>query len=157
MVAPPRPATREEPGTLEANGLRLQIQNSGWISHDKAGGPTPASIQNGFEMPASMMPGMPAPGSQRLFLELVLSDVGQDSVSFTAREFSVRAPNGIFWKPNNPALFGPSSLQPGQGRSVDLFFDVPEGVTRLELVWEHGGQLQSIPIDSRPPPPHVHG
>jgi hypothetical protein len=156
MVAPPRPEARGEPGTLEANGLRLQIQNSGWIAHDEVGGPTPASIQHGFEMPASMMPGMPAHGTERLFLEVVLSDIGQDAVSFTALEFSVRAPSGMSWKPNHPASFGPGSLRPGQGRSLDLFFDVPDGVTRLDLAWDHGGQLQSMPIDSRPSPPHIH-
>jgi hypothetical protein len=156
MAAPPRPETPDQPGTLEANGLRLQIQNSGWITHDEVGGPTPASIRNGFDMPASMMPGMPAHGTERLFLEVVLSDVGGETVRFTPLEFSVRAPDGSSWRLNHPASFGPGALQPGQGRSLDLFFDIPDGVTRLQLAWDHDGRLQSTPIDARPPPPHIH-
>jgi hypothetical protein len=157
LVAPPRPALRPEAGTLLEGDMQVQIQSSGWITHDEVGGPTPASIRNGFEMPASMMPGMPPHGTNRLYMEVVLSDVGQDGVSYSPQEFSVRAPNGIHWPLNQPASFGAGSLQPRQTRSVDLLFDVPDTVTTLDLAWDHDGLTQSIPVDSRPPPPHVHG
>jgi hypothetical protein len=156
-VAPPRPDVPRPAGTLVAGDLQLQVQNTGWITHDDVGGPTPASIQNGFTMPASMMPGLPDHGTHRLYLEAVLSNVGQGAASFAPREFSVRAPSGRTWPLDDPPTFAAGSLQPGQTRSLDMLFDVPDTVTRLDLAWAHDGADGSISIDSRPPPPHQHG
>jgi hypothetical protein len=155
-VAPPRPDVQAPPGTLVAGDLQLQVQNTGWITHDDVGGPTPASIQNGFTMPASMMPGLPDHGTHRLYLEAVLSNVGQGTASFAPREFSVRAPSGRTWPLDEPPTFSAGSLQPGQMRSLDLLFDVPDTVTQLDLAWAHDGADGSISVDSRPPP-HQHG
>src|SRR5258708_3397192 len=76
LAAPPRRAPPVVPGRLVAGALVLELQNAGWITHDDIGGPAPASVQNGFQMPASMMPGMPDPGVHRLYLEAVLSNTG---------------------------------------------------------------------------------
>jgi len=108
-------------------------------------------------MPASMMPGMPDPGTHRLYLEVVLSDLGVASASYAPQEFSVRSPAGREWPLNEPASFGRGSLAPGQTRSLDLLFDVPDSESRLDLVWAHGGAAGSLGIDARPPPPHQHG
>src|SRR5215467_14375321 len=62
-LAPPRPAPHPVAGRLTAGDLTLQLQSSGWITHDDVGGPTPAGVQDGFQMPASMMPGLPEHGS----------------------------------------------------------------------------------------------
>ena len=155
-VAPPRPAPQPVPGELVAGDLTLQLQASGWITHDDVGGPTPGAVQNGFQMPASMMPGMPEHGTHRLYLEVVVSDLGSNGTSFAPGDFWVRSGNTT-WPLNRPATFAPGTLQPGQARSFDLLFDVPEAVSRLDLVWNHDGQAQSLAVDSPPPPAHTHG
>jgi hypothetical protein len=158
LVAPPPPELPRVPGRLVAGDLVLELQNSGWITHDDVGGPVPASVQNGFQMPASMMPGMPDAGTQRLYLEAVLSNTGSGgAAAFTSREFSVRAPNGGTWPLDQPATFTAGSLERGQTRSLDLLFDVPDSVDQLDLVWTHEGQVQSTPVGASPPPIHVHG
>lgn len=156
LVAPPRPAALQAPGTLRSGDLSLQIQDSGWITHDTIGGATPAP-DKGFQMPASMMPGMPDEGKHRLYLEVVLDDVGQSRAPFAPQEFTLRAPEGGSWPLNEPPSFGPASLEPGQTRSLDLMFDIPDTVSQVALAWEHDGEMQQLPIDSRPPPPHNHG
>jgi len=157
IFAPPRPAPAPAPGTLVAGDLSVQVQTSGWITHDDVGGPVPASVQNGFSMPASMMPGMPAAGTRRLYLEAVLSDVGQQTASYAPGEFAVRSPAGGEWPLNQPASFGPGTLAPGQTRSLDLLFDVPDTVARLDLAWSHQGTAGTISVDATPPPAHQHG
>jgi hypothetical protein len=157
VLAPPRSAPPAPPGTLIAGELSLQVQTSGWITHDDVGGPVPASVQNGFSMPASMMPGMPGQGTHRLYLEAVLSDVGQQTASYAPDELTVRSPSGGQWPLNQPASFGPGTLAPGQSRSLDLLFDVPDTVARLDLAWAHGGTTGSISVDATPPPAHQHG
>jgi hypothetical protein len=132
-VAPPRPAPAVPAGTLIAGDLSLQVQTSGWITHDDVGGPTPAALQNGFAMPASMMPGMPDHGTHRLYLEAVVSDGGQASASYAPGDFSVQTPGGgREWPLDQPASFGPGTLAPGQTRSLDLLFDVPDTIAKLD-------------------------
>src|SRR5207253_3274128 len=91
LVAPPRPAVPPEPGSITAGDLSLQIQTTSWITHDEVGGPTPGSVQNGFQMPASMMPGMPDHGTHRLYVEAEVSNPGQSDASISPQEFSVRS------------------------------------------------------------------
>jgi hypothetical protein len=156
LVAPPRPAALSAPGTLRSGDLSLQIQDSGWITHDTIGGATPAP-ETGFQMPASMMPGMPDEGKHRLYLEVVLEDVGQSRAAFAPQEFTLRTPQGGSWPLNQPPSFGRASLEPGQTRSLDLMFDIPDTVSQVALAWAHDGDTQQLSIDSRPPPPHNHG
>jgi hypothetical protein len=157
LVAPPRPDGPVTPGRLVAGDLVLELQNAGWIAHDDVGGPVPASVRDGFQMPASMMPGMPAPGTHRLYLEAVLSNAGAADAGFAPREFSVRSVAGATWSLDQPATFEAASLRPGQTRSLDLLFDVPDSVARLDLVWQHAGQLQTVQVGATPPPAHDHG
>jgi hypothetical protein len=156
LVAPPRPDAPVTPGRLVAGDLVLELQNAGWITHDDVGGPVPASVQNGFQMPASMMPGMPQPGVHRLYLEAVLSNTGSGEVGFTPREFAVRAASGATWPLDLPATFQAASLRPGQTRSLDLLFDVPDSVSQLDLAWTHAGQVQFVQVGATPPPIHDH-
>src|SRR5258708_37424054 len=146
LLAPPRPGAPGQPGRVVAGNLVLELQNAGWITHDDIGGPTPADATDGFQMPASMMPGMPDHGVHRLYLEAVISDVGSSDAAYTPREFSVRAPDGATWALSSPSTFVAGSLQPGQTRSLDLLFDVPEAVTALQLQWTHDGQVQLVPV-----------
>jgi hypothetical protein len=157
LVAPPRPDPPVVPGRLVAGDLVLELQNAGWITHDDVGGPVPASVQGGFQMPASMMPGMPDPGVHRLYLEAVLSNTGSGEAAFAPRDFSVRAATGATWPLDQPATFQTATLRPGQTRSLDLLFDVPDTVSQLNLVWAHAGQLQSLQVGATPPPIHDHG
>jgi hypothetical protein len=156
VVAPPRPAPLVEQGTLLSGDLSLRIQDTGWITHDTIGGATPAP-DTGFQMPASMMPGMPDEGKHRLYIEVTLDDVGQASASFAPQEFTLRTPEGRSWPLDQPASFGPATLLPGQIRSLDLLFDIPDTVSQVLLAWNHDGETQQLAIDSRPPPPHNHG
>jgi hypothetical protein len=156
LVAPPPPSPAPTPGRLLAGDLVFQVQGSGWITHDDIGGPAPASVENGFQMPASMMPGMPDHGVHRLYLEAVLSNTGWSHDGFAPREFSVRSATGETWALDQPATFEAGSLGPGQARSLDLLFDVPEAVSQLDLVWTHGGQVQFVQVGAAPPPIHVH-
>ena len=156
LVAPPRPAAPSEPGKLRIGDLSLQIQDSGWITHDSIGGATPAPEQ-GFQMPASMMPGMPDEGRHRLYLEVVLQNAGSSGASFAPQEFALRAPDGRSWPLDQPASFDRTTLQPGQTRSLDLYFDIPDTVAQVQLAWAHDGDTEQLAIDSRPPPPHQHG
>jgi len=156
LVAPPPPALVAPPSTILAGDLSLQIQGTSWITHDDVGGPTPPAVEHGFQMPASMMPGMPEHGTHRLYVEAVLSNIGQSQASYSPGEFTARAPGGGTWHLNQPAAFAPGVLAPGQERSLDLFFDIPESQVATELAWTHDGLTQSIPVDSRPPPPHIH-
>jgi hypothetical protein len=157
LVAPPPPDQTAAPGRLAAGDLVLQLQSAGWIEHDDVGGPVPAAVQNGFQMPASMMPGMPEHGTHRLYLEAVLSNAGSGTVAFAPREFAVRAPGGASWPLDQPATFSSGTLRPGQVRSIDLLFDVPESVSQLDLVWTHGGEVQYVQVGATPPPAHDHG
>jgi hypothetical protein len=156
VAAPPRPDPPVVPGRLIAGDLTLELQNAGWITHDEVGGPAPASVKDGFQMPASMMPGMPGPGVHRLYLEAVLSNTGSGESGFAPRDFSVRSTAGATWPLDQPASFQAASLRPGQTRSLDLLFDVPDSVARLDLVWAHAGELQSVQVGAAPPPVHDH-
>jgi len=157
VFAPPRPDPPVVPGRLVAGDLVLELQNAGWITHDDIGGPAPASVKDGFQMPASMMPGMPDPGTHRLYLEAVVSNTGSSEAAFAPRDFSVRSTSGATWPLDQPATFQAASLQPGQTRSLDLLFDVPDSVADLDLVWAHAGQLQAVQVGATPPPAHDHG
>ncbi|HEY7201096.1 MAG TPA: hypothetical protein VIC57_12815 [Candidatus Dormibacteraeota bacterium] len=156
LVAPPPPSEPAAPGRLVAGDLVFEMQTAGWITHDDVGGPVPASVENGFQMPASMMPGMPDPGVQRLYLEAVLSNAGCCQAAFAPREFSVRSAAGQTFALDQPATFDAGSLGPGQSRSLDLLFDVPDTVSTLDLVWTHGGQVQFARVGASPPPIHDH-
>jgi hypothetical protein len=156
LLAPPRPAPAAEPGTLRSGDLSLQIQDAGWITHDPIGGATSAP-DKGFQMPASMMPGMPDEGRHRLYLEVVLSNAGQSSGTFGPQEFALRSSDGRVWGLNDPPSFDRATLLPGQTRSLDLYFDIPDTVAQVQLAWAHDGDTQQLPIDSQPPPPHNHG
>jgi len=156
VVAPPRPDPPVVPGRLIAGDLTLELQNASWITHDDVGGPVPPSVQNGFQMPANMMPGMPDPGTHRLYLEAVLSNTGSGDAGFAPSEFSVRSTAGATWPLNRPTSFQAASLRPGQTRSLDLLFDVPDSIAQLDLVWAHAGQLQSVQVGAAPPPIHDH-
>lgn len=156
LVAPPPPDAAAVPGRLTVGDLALELQTSGWITHDDVGGPAPAAVANGFQMPASMMPGLPEHGVHRLYLEAVLSNVGSSSAGFTPREFSVRSTGGATWSLDQPATFQAGSLLPGQARSLDLLFDVPEAIDQLELVWSHDGQIQSVQVSAGAAPAAQH-
>lgn len=156
LVAPPPANAPVVPGRLVAGDLVLELQGAGWITHDDIGGPVPSAVADGFQMPASMMPGMPGPGVHRLYLEAVLSNTGSGEAGFAPRDFSVRSAAGATWPLDQPATFQSASLRPGQTRSLDLLFDVPDSVSQLDLVWQHDGQLQSVGVGATPPPIHDH-
>jgi hypothetical protein len=155
LLAPPRPPQPPDAGRLRIGDLSLRVQDSGWTTHDHIGGATPAPAK-GFDMPASMMPGMPDEGKHRLYMEVVLEDTGQSSATFAPREFTLRSAGGRTWPLNDPPSFGPQTLLPGQTRSLDLYFDIPDSVAQVQLAWARDGDMQQLAIDSRPPPPHNH-
>jgi hypothetical protein len=91
-----------------------------------------------------------APGTRRLFLETVVSNPGRDSASVAPQTFAVRAPDGRSWSlaPSTAVGSQPpvATVRPGEQRTVDLFADLPAGVTGLQLTWTHHGQSDSVPV-----------
>jgi hypothetical protein len=136
---------------LEEGGLGLTVNTMLWMDSgmDAPGQPTPA----GFEMPASMMPGMQTAGNQRLRIELYIRNVTTDPQRYALSDFVLVGPGGKTWKVlANAATVHSVAPQDGvldQGFSttVDLYFDVPAGQTKnLSVRWSHGGSTVSFPV-----------
>jgi hypothetical protein len=91
-----------------------------------------------------------APGTRRLFLETVVSNLGRDSASVAPQTFAVRASDGRSWplRPSTAVGSQPpaATLQPGEQRSLNLFADLPAGAQGLQLTWTHHGQSESVPV-----------
>jgi hypothetical protein len=126
LQAPGSPAAGTQPA--------LYVQTTTWTA--------PGAAATGSDATAT--------GTRRLFLETLVVNVGRDSASVAPQTFAVRAPDGRSWPlaPSSAAGSQPpvATLRPGEQRSVDLFADVPAGVTALQLTWTHQGQSDSVPV-----------
>lgn len=152
LVAPSmwgRPAaTIALPGApAEAEGLALSLDLVEWVSHDHQPDP-------GFATPASMMPGAPAEGSERLHLELALHNPTGTARGFSSQEFRLQSDEGEAWSAVNQPLAG--SLGAGQAVNLDLFFDVPGGGHAFYLVWQRGRSQVIISTEAAQDAAHDH-
>jgi hypothetical protein len=135
-------ATANQAG-YRAGGLSFSVDTMLWMMNMK---PSPG----GYQMPASMMPGMQSPGTNRLRVEVTLADVSTTAQRYFTSDFSLSSPSGKTW-PVRVAEHSdtPTSavLEPGFQTVVDLYFDVPARQAKnLTLKWSRDGTTVSIPV-----------
>jgi uncharacterized protein DUF4352 len=152
----------------QAGGLSLSVDTMLWMmnmstssigsgastdvtpgSKNSSGG---SSSAGGYQMPASMMPGMQAAGDNRLRVEVDLSNVSASVQRYSTTDFSLSGPGGKTWKVNgqeHSTLPVSANLQPGFSTTVDVYFDIPASDAKhLTLHWSRGGRTISMPVNT---------
>jgi hypothetical protein len=133
-----------------AGGLALSVDTMAWMMNM-----TPTK---GYQMPASMTPGMQPVGDNRLRVEVSLSDVTTDVQRYSVTDFSLSGPGGKIWKVDGPGhsdMATSAVLEPGFQTTVDLYFDIPAKKSKnLTLKWSRGGTTVSIPVNTGTAGPH---
>lgn len=103
-----------------------------------------------YAMPASMMPGTPDEGFQRL--QLNLDFINKNSVASTAgpEDFYLSADDGDTWPALRGGSFNTTQLSPGQILNTVLAFDIPESVdtSDVHLVWHGDGMEIGFALES---------
>lgn len=130
------PAVLGADETAKAGGLSLGVDATAWVRHGH---------ETERPMPPSMMPGAPADGSQRLRVEVTLSNPEDRALAFATEEFRLRSADGESWAVHSSS-FAAGVLRPGQLLTGDLYFDVPEGHRDLDLVWTRAGRSIRIRV-----------
>jgi hypothetical protein len=128
-----------------SGGLALSVDTMRWMPNMK---PT----SSGYQMPASMMPGMQPAGDNRLHVEISLGNVTTSVQRYSITDFTVSSPGG---KPlhadsvahsNTPVS---ADLAPGFETTTDIYFDIPAQQSKhLILKWSHGGSVVFIPVNT---------
>lgn len=99
----------------------------------------------GFAMPASMMPGAPTEGFQRLQVSVSLRNRGAGGADVEPGDFLLVANDGDSWLTLLGGTFGLTTLGPGQAVSTVVAFDVPveSASSDMNLVWAwQGGETR---------------
>lgn len=150
---------------IRVDGLVLRLESAAWLVHEHEDAPPPSEVSlnqdsaapsdegQQFPMPASMMPGMPENGQQRLHVELILRNESNQPRHFGPDEFRLEASNNHSWKPQDNTSFLNVTVEPGQALSAALSFDIDEAATNLFIVWSRGNSLVRIPMTD---PDHTH-
>lgn len=125
-----------------SSGLFLRLESADWV-HDSMTHP-----ETGYAMPASMNPGMPLPGQQRLAVEVSVRNTSRQHQEFNVEELELRSPDDAIW-PAVSSEVGHVVLDPGEGVSAFVQFDVPEKLPGARLVWTRGGANVSL-LSTRP-------
>ncbi len=112
---------------------------------------------DGFAMPASMMPGTPEEGFQRLQLELDFMNRQAGVATVAPQDFYLLADDGETWTALRGGTFRPTDLGSLQVLSTVLAFDIPVSVqtTDVELVWSGDGSAIHFAVDAEGG--HSHG
>lgn len=151
---------------VRVGGLTFRVENFEWVQHDHSGAdPTQSQTASGgsdsatptgqgFPMPASMMPGAPEAGNQRLQVQFALQNLTERPYSYGPQEFQLVAANGDSWRPQPNEAFRPGKLEPGQALDAALFFDVTETSADLALVLERNGERVQVFIGDPADHPH---
>lgn len=118
---------------------------------------TDLAAQGNFTMPASMMPGTPDEGFQRLQLNLGFANKGSEAAQTGPEDFYLLADDGDIWQGLRGGSFNTTRLGSGQVLNTVLAFDVPESVeaSNLELIWNASNTEIRFAVDSGPG--HAHG
>jgi Domain of unknown function (DUF4352) len=141
-------AARLEPVAVASDGVAANVREARWIAHDHNAEP---GTGPGYQMPLSMMPGMPEDGQTRFAVSVTVTNterVGRpvDPV----REFTLRdAATGESWQPSADTFDGLSRLAAGNAADGVLFFDVPEpdlGQRRFYVDWKHGRERVRLAV-----------
>lgn len=139
-------------GADSAGGLQLSVTGVEWaqLEHDSV---------KGFQMPASMMPGAPAPGQERLAVNLSIFNRSGSAHPFSVDEFTLLGPDGQA-RPVATNSLDDGSLGAKLGLNGTVTFDFPEAIASQRapafvLVWRHAGKVvrQSVTVGGSP---HVH-
>jgi len=133
----------------QAGDLSMWVRQSEVLSHehsdhshddetgDAAGSGNEVAEDPTFAMSASMMPGTPEEGFQRLQVELDFMNKGSGVVSTGPPNFYLEGKDGLTWAAMRGGTFGVTSLRPLEVLSTVLAFDIPAevGLSDVELVW----------------------
>lgn len=137
--------------TISLGGLTIQIDSVTWVPFD-TGDPTilDPSTAGGYQMPAQMMPGMPADGQGRLNIQVTLSDPGGSARTLnTAGEFRLGGggKGDAGWKLQGDTFGGLKRVNPGNAVDGKLFFDLQPPTKQdppLYLRWRRGGDTARL-------------
>lgn len=123
-----------DPGTTEAtvDSLDAQVTSAGWVDMDHN-----MSDQPGFQMPSSMMPGMPEGDDQRLGIEVTLVNTSEDTRPLRpAEEFTLHtSKDDKTWEPKVDTFDDLARLAPGNGVNGTVFFDLPPAALADSTTW----------------------
>jgi len=101
-----------------------------------------------FAMAASMMPGTPEEGFQRLQIELDLMNREAGVVTAGPPDFYLLADDGTTWAAMRGGTFGVTEIGPLQVLSTVLAFDISAAVSAsdVELVWTVDGKATHFAV-----------
>jgi hypothetical protein len=139
-----RPAVNLVP-SASLDGLTAAVNEAGWLNMDMP-------QTGGYQMPAGMMPGMPAAGDGRLALTVTVVNTTSDTRPLRATdEFSVRtAHDGKRWTAVSASFGDLPRLAPGNGVTGMLYFDLPAtdfaGPGTAWVEWHHLGATSALEI-----------
>lgn len=135
------------------DGLQAAVTGAQWVEHehddpvfdDSAGNAT-----TGYQMPAQMMPGMPADGQSRLLVKLNLANDAVDAKVLDApTEFVLRDERGDRYTAQGDTFGGFTRLNPSNGVTGGVYFDVPtDGATThtWQLEWTRHGHTTRLAV-----------
>ncbi len=130
------------------DGLDVRLEDARWILDQMEHG-------DNFQQPASMMPDLPAAGSQRVTAYLALGNRTRQVREFHGEEFFLVPEIGAELPPIG-AVLGEAKLLPGQTLNTALHFDLdtrkPYG--RLLMEWRRGDRTAYFAIPE--PAEHYH-
>jgi hypothetical protein len=141
------------------DGTAAAVTASRWLSHDEQAD----QAGSGFQMPLSMMPGMPADGQVRLAVSLSLTNSsGALRALDPAAEFVLRDErSGEQWQQVADSFGGLPRLSPHSGADGVVFFDLApptDNGRNLYLYWKHSSMSArlAITLNGAAPAPHAH-
>jgi hypothetical protein len=142
-------ATRRLPvAEATIGGVTTRLVDASWILDQMEHG-------DNFQQPASMAPGMPAPGTQRVTVNFSLHNRTKKVQEYLGQEYELVPELG---KPLPPvgAAIGEAMLEPGQSLNTAIMFDIdtrkPHG--RLAVRWRRGSDTAYFPVPE--PVEHAH-
>lgn len=145
--APPAPV-------VVVDGLQASVTAVEQLAHnhDDTAGP--------YQMPLSMMPGMPADSDVRLAVSLVLTNRSTSGAAIDpATEFALHRVAGGRWSAGSDTFGGLGRLGAHSQVVGTLFFDVPADradISKLYLKWVHQRQGALLEIPDQGAPAHSH-
>jgi len=141
LPAPGSAAAPPQRSAAAADGVAALVRQARWIAHDHN---DETGTGPGYQMPLSMMPGMPADGHVRLAVSLTVANTGtvgravDPAVEFTLRNAST----GESWPSRADTFDGLARLGSRSAADGVLFFDLPKEEAepgQLYVHWKHAG------------------
>lgn len=141
LLAPSSAAAPLGRSVAAADGVVAQVRQTRWIGHDHN---HETGTGPGYQMPLSMMPGMPADGHLRLAVSVTVTNTGTVGRAVDpVDEFILRnAHTDEGWRPRADTFDGLARLGSRSAADGVLFFDVPSQAAesgQLYVHWKHAG------------------